>query len=192
MTAGPVTLGEIEEYLRVVRAGRVSASQALRVRMATKIDEIDARIEGLRRMRGELARIVGCACQSLDHCTCGAAYLARRGREPSARPSPLHVTNGESAGNTLRRTSLGGAVLPWQDVLHEGLVPPGRPAAERSSCLRRAVAQADISRRAGTRPQRRSRAATRRRPLGRRDAYHHRRCVALGPSRASAHGAGLR
>src|SRR5262249_51201147 len=33
------------------------------------------------------------------------------------------VTNGESAGNTLRRTALGGAVLPWQDVLVEGPVP---------------------------------------------------------------------
>ena len=41
------------------------------------------------------------------------------------RPSPLHVTNGDSAGNTLRQTSLGGAVLPWQDVLHEGPVPAG-------------------------------------------------------------------
>jgi len=119
------TLAEIEEYLRVVRAGPVSASQALRVRMAAKIDEIDARIAGLRRMRDELARIVGCACESLDHCTCGAAYLARRGRDSSARPSPLHVTNGESAGNTLRQTSLGGAVLPWQDVLHEGPLPAG-------------------------------------------------------------------
>ena len=39
------------------------------------------------------------------------------------RPSLLHVTNGESAGNTLRQTTLGGAVLPWQDVLHEGPVP---------------------------------------------------------------------
>jgi DNA-binding transcriptional MerR regulator len=119
------TLAEIEEYLRAVRAGRISASQALRVRMAAKIDEIDARIAGLRRMRGELARIVGCACESLDHCTCGAAYLARRGRDSLVRPSPLHVTNGESAGNTLRQTSLGGAVLPWQDVLHEGPLPAG-------------------------------------------------------------------
>ena len=40
----------------------------------------------------------------------------------SARPPVLHVTNGESAGNTLRQTSIGGAVLPWQDVLHEGPV----------------------------------------------------------------------
>jgi hypothetical protein len=59
----------------------------------------------------------------LDHCTCGAAYLARRGRESPVPPSLLYVTNGESAGNTLRQTSLGGAVLPWQDVLHEGPVP---------------------------------------------------------------------
>jgi hypothetical protein len=37
----------------------------------------------------------------------------------------LHVTNGESAGNTLRQTSLGGVVLSWQDVLHEGPLPAG-------------------------------------------------------------------
>jgi hypothetical protein len=43
----------------------------------------------------------------------------------AARPSPLHVTNGDSAGNTLRQTALGGAMLPWQDVLHEGPVPAG-------------------------------------------------------------------
>jgi hypothetical protein len=39
------------------------------------------------------------------------------------RPALLHVTNGESAGHTLRQTALGGAVLSWQDVLHEGPVP---------------------------------------------------------------------
>src|SRR3954462_5593388 len=44
------------------------------------------------------------------------------GRE-GATPTLLHVTNGESAGKTLRQTTLGGAVLPWQDVLHEGPVP---------------------------------------------------------------------
>jgi len=116
------TLAEIAEYLRAAR--RSSApSEALRVRMATKIDQIDGRIAALQRMREELARVVGCACTSLDHCTCGAAYLARRGAAPTARPSLLHVTNGESAGNTLRQTALGGAVLPWQDVLHEGPVP---------------------------------------------------------------------
>jgi redox-sensitive transcriptional activator SoxR len=116
------TLGEIAEYLRAARRS-VSPSEALRVRMAAKIDEIDSRIAGLQRMRDELARVVGCACDSLDHCTCGAAYLARGGREATATPALLHVTNGESAGNTLRQTSLGGAVLAWQDVLHEGPLP---------------------------------------------------------------------
>jgi hypothetical protein len=96
--------------------------------MAAKIDEIDLRIAGLQRMREELARVVGCACDSLDHCTCGAAYLARRGRE-SATPTLLHVTNGESAGNTLRQTGLGGAVMSWNDVLHEGPVRPVRRSA---------------------------------------------------------------
>jgi DNA-binding transcriptional MerR regulator len=116
------TLAEIAEYLRAARRS-TAPSEALRVRMAAKIDQIDARIAALRRMRDELARVVGCACTSLDHCTCGAAYLARRGGPPASRPPLLHITNGESAGNTLRQTALGGAVLCWQDVLHEGPVP---------------------------------------------------------------------
>jgi DNA-binding transcriptional MerR regulator len=123
--AAGFTLAEIEDYLKVVRRGRMPASQALRVRAAAKIGQIDARIARLRRMRDELARIAGCACESLDHCTCGAAWLARQGRDSPARPWLLHVTNGESAANTLRQTSLGGAVLPWQDALHEGPVPAG-------------------------------------------------------------------
>jgi len=116
------TLIEITDLLKSVRRSG-APSEAMRVRLAAKIDEIDGRIAGLRRMREELARVVGCACDSLDHCTCGAAYLARRGREPASPPTLLHVTNGESAGNTLRQTSLGGAVLAWQDVLHAGPVP---------------------------------------------------------------------
>jgi redox-sensitive transcriptional activator SoxR len=116
------TLSEIAEVLKTVRRSG-APSEAIRVRMAAKIDEIDGRIAGLRRMRDDLARVVGCACDSLDHCTCGAAYLARRGKEPVMPPNLMHVTNGESAGNTLRQTTLGGAVLPWQDVLHAGPVP---------------------------------------------------------------------
>src|SRR5262249_33887726 len=116
------TLAEIAEFLRAARRSQ-APSEALRVRMAAKIDQIDGRIAALRRMREELPRVVGCACMSLDHCTCGAAYLARRGGEPASRPARLHVTNGESAGNTLRQTALGGAVLSWQDALHEGPVP---------------------------------------------------------------------
>ncbi len=116
------TLAEIAEYLRQARRA-TSPPETLRVRMAAKIDDIDARIAALRRMRDELARVVGCGCASLDHCTCGAAYLARQGKEPAMRPSLLHVTNGESAANTLRQAAIGGAVLPWQDALHEGPVP---------------------------------------------------------------------
>jgi DNA-binding transcriptional MerR regulator len=64
------TLGEIGEYVRGARRSG-SPSEALRVRMAAKIDEVDSRIAALQRMREELARVVGCACDSLDHCTCG-------------------------------------------------------------------------------------------------------------------------
>ena len=46
-----------------------------------------------------------------------------RGVRAAEPPSLLHITNGESAGDTLRQTTLGGAVLPWRDVLHEGPVP---------------------------------------------------------------------
>src|ERR1051325_2466308 len=128
------TLSEIGEYLRAAKRSR-RPSEALRIRMAAKIDEIDLRIAGLQRMREELARVVGCACDSLDHCTCGAAYLARRGRE-AATPTLLHVTNGDSAGNTLRQTGLGGAVMSWNDVLHEGPVQ----AVSRAKLLRERAA----------------------------------------------------
>jgi DNA-binding transcriptional MerR regulator len=119
------TLEEIAEHTRLTRVGR--AHEAVRTRVAQKLDEIDERIASLRRVREELERVVGCACDSLDHCTCGAAFLARGGRDPRLGPL-LHVTNGESAGNTLRQTTLGGAVLSWQDVLHEGPVPDVPPA----------------------------------------------------------------
>jgi DNA-binding transcriptional MerR regulator len=114
------TLTEIEEHARLTR-GR-GTQESIRIRLAQKIDEVDAKLASLQRVRDELARVLGCACDSLDHCTCGAAYLARGGHDPRLG-SLLHVTNGESAGNTLRQTALGGAVLSWQDVLHEGPVP---------------------------------------------------------------------
>ena len=117
------TLAEIEDYLRVSRRGAAHASEELRIRMAAKIDEVDARIAGLRRVRADLARVVGCACDSLDHCTCGAAHLARSGRAVGAPAGTLHVTNGDSAAGTLARTTLGGSVLAWRDALHEGPVP---------------------------------------------------------------------
>lgn len=37
----------------------------------------------------------------------------------------LHLTNGESAAGSLRDSGVPGRVIAWQDVLHEGPVPPG-------------------------------------------------------------------
>lgn len=34
----------------------------------------------------------------------------------------LHVTNGDSAGSVLRGSGIGGPILPWRDVLHDGPV----------------------------------------------------------------------
>jgi hypothetical protein len=35
----------------------------------------------------------------------------------------LHITNGDSAVPTIRSAGVGGDILPWRDVLHEGPVP---------------------------------------------------------------------
>lgn len=37
----------------------------------------------------------------------------------------LHITNGDSAGGSLRESGLAGDVLPWRDMLHAGPVPAG-------------------------------------------------------------------
>jgi hypothetical protein len=37
----------------------------------------------------------------------------------------LHITNGDSAGGSLRATGIPGQVIAWRDVLHEGPVPAG-------------------------------------------------------------------
>jgi hypothetical protein len=51
---------------------------------------------------------------------------------PSAGARVLHVTNGDSAARGIAAAGLGGEVLAWQDVLHEGPVPAGLgPAALR-------------------------------------------------------------
>jgi hypothetical protein len=43
--------------------------------------------------------------------------------------STLHVTNGDSAAASLRKTSVRGTVLSWQDVLHMGPIPSGPRAS---------------------------------------------------------------
>ncbi|HET6638237.1 MAG TPA: helix-turn-helix transcriptional regulator, partial [Gemmatimonadota bacterium] len=37
----------------------------------------------------------------------------------------LHVTNGDCAAERIALADLGGEILPWRDVLHEGPVPAG-------------------------------------------------------------------
>ncbi|MHA1517653.1 MAG: DUF1835 domain-containing protein, partial [Alphaproteobacteria bacterium] len=39
------------------------------------------------------------------------------------RMTDLVITNGDVAGELLRKTLIGAEVLPWRDVLHEGPVP---------------------------------------------------------------------
>ena len=42
----------------------------------------------------------------------------------------LHVTNGDLAAEAIAAAQIGGDLLPWRDVLHEGPVPLGVTAAE--------------------------------------------------------------
>jgi hypothetical protein len=42
----------------------------------------------------------------------------------------LHVTNGDSTVRNIEQAGLGGDILPWRDVLHEGPVPAGLNPAE--------------------------------------------------------------
>ena len=37
----------------------------------------------------------------------------------------LHITNGGSAASGLREAGIPGAIVAWNDVLHEGPVPAG-------------------------------------------------------------------
>jgi len=40
-------------------------------------------------------------------------------------PSHLHITNGDGAGELLKKSGLGGDVLPWRDTMVEGPFPAG-------------------------------------------------------------------
>jgi DNA-binding transcriptional MerR regulator len=112
------SLSEIAEYMSLTRRAPARGPQEARNRLVGKLEEVDAKLATLQRMRAGLQRALDEKWDSLDHSTSTAAYLARGGRDPVGEP--LHVTNGESAASTLRRTSLGGVVLSWDDVLHVG------------------------------------------------------------------------
>ncbi len=44
----------------------------------------------------------------------------------------LHITNGDATVTVMEKARLGGEVLPWRDVLHEGSVPAGLSLAQMS------------------------------------------------------------
>lgn len=52
----------------------------------------------------------------------------------------LHITNGDAAGDKLRASGVGGTVLCWRDVLHDGPVPAGLPLTELSAVRARFIA----------------------------------------------------
>jgi Domain of unknown function (DUF1835) len=54
----------------------------------------------------------------------------------------LHITNGDSAAQVIRRAGVPGDVLPWRDVLHEGPVPQGLPFEELRGVRARFIAAA--------------------------------------------------
>ena len=47
----------------------------------------------------------------------------------TAGADPVHVVNGDSVAGTLAQSGVGGSVVVWRDVLSEGPVPLGDPAA---------------------------------------------------------------
>jgi len=54
----------------------------------------------------------------------------------------LHITNGDSAAESLSQSRIGGHVLPWRDVLHEGPVPGGLGLEALSEVRSRFIAEA--------------------------------------------------
>lgn len=59
------------------------------------------------------------------------------------RDDTLVITNGDSAVARLAEAGIGGAVLPWRDVLHDGPVP-ATPVLERLSAIRSAFIAGDL------------------------------------------------
>ncbi len=133
------TLREIEALVRAAHRDPAGAAAAVRRRLEEKLANVEGEIAELRTAQAGLVRALDEVWGSVPHSTSTAAYLVRAGRHPELRPGePLHVTDGESVASTLRTTSLGGVVLAWQDVLHEGplgVVPANELRARRADFL---------------------------------------------------------
>jgi hypothetical protein len=54
----------------------------------------------------------------------------------------LHITNGESAGETIRQAGVTGDVVAWNDILHEGPIPAGLTLEQMSDVRARFIADA--------------------------------------------------
>ena len=52
----------------------------------------------------------------------------------------LHITNGDSVGDTLRQTGLPGDIVIWKDILHEGPTPAGLSLGQMSQLRARFLA----------------------------------------------------
>ncbi len=71
--------------------------------------------------------------------------MVQRESEASAM---LHVTNGDSAGGSLRQASLSGGVVEWRDALHDGPVPAGLSPEALCAVRSRFIAEAGWGREA--------------------------------------------
>lgn len=80
-----------------------------------------------QRVRARMRKTGETYTAARAHLDRGAARASESGPDSG---STLHVTNGESAAVSLRAAGLGGEVLSWRDVLHEGPVPAGLSAAQ--------------------------------------------------------------
>ncbi len=59
-----------------------------------------------------------------------------------ASPERLHVTNGDAAAERILEAGVGGSVLPWRDVLHEGPVPAGLSLGDLTAVRAQFIGQA--------------------------------------------------
>jgi hypothetical protein len=81
--------------------------------------------ESTRTPAAELMRQLGFRFPSPATASRGAALAVAGGARPANARKYLHVTNGDSAAETIRQSGVGGAVTVTADVLHEGPAPGG-------------------------------------------------------------------
>jgi len=81
--------------------------------------------ESTRTPAAELMRQLGFRFPTPAPASAGASLAVADGARPSSARRFLHVTNGDSAAETIRQCGVGGVVTVTADVLHEGPAPGG-------------------------------------------------------------------